>query len=202
MVSDLDCALLCYKTYFLPSYFDKVFFNGAVWVGYKLINGIPTFTCRGTDDPTDVFHDLESIVTIQHPVLGTVPTGFILGVDSICATIVAALPQLNQCPLIKFTGHSLGAAHAYYLGRLFKGLGGTVETVVFGLPHACGTKSLDYSVRAYKNGDDPVTDVPVIVPQIAQIPLIVETIWPDAWGPVKDHRIHYYIIGMALLACS
>lgn len=198
-MSDLRHALDCFRIYHYPTDFQRVFNNGSVCFGYNLIDGVPEFSGRGTDDRLDLIHDVESMIMIDHTVLGKVPAGFVAGFDDMVSTILTAFPSIAKSTLIRVKGHSLGASHGFYLGKLFRSLGVAVEGIFLGLPHSGSNNDAGYVIRAYRDNSDPVTSVPPEAPQIEQIPISVATISFDPWGLARDHRIHYYCIAMALL---
>lgn len=203
---DVPSALRCYYSYFRPDYFGQIFNNGSVWVGYRLIDGILTFTCRGSDNPQDFLHDLESIEIMDNSDLGGVPEGFMIGVREVFAQIIRAFPSKN-IP-IKIEGHSLGGAHAYLIGALLMLTGYKVEIVVFGSPKPGMQKLKDIFdkaqtvIRSYRDGTDPVPLAPPFhsdfIHPVAPEIINCESIEPDPWGPVKGHHIQYYIIGLLL----
>ena len=103
-------------------------------------------------------------------------------------------------------GHSLGGALAILLGAIM-----TVErtppaaVITFGAPR-CGSWKLrrllsPIAVRSYRNGDDPVPDVPWL-PGVYVHPRRQIEIGTPAPDPISDHHIGAYEKAVAGMACS
>jgi Lipase (class 3) len=189
MINDLTPAVLCDIIYKNPNYFDKIFSNEFVYVGYKLLNNEHTITCRGSDDFQDWEDDAKSIETSTHAILGKVGKGFIVGIDDIYPQIKTALPNKTS---LKIYGHSLGGAHALYLAGLFVKDGYTVEIVILESPRA-SNEDLNailapYPVRCYRNGSDFVTQVPTSLEYPRDI---IQLNCPPVSGDISPFRFHH-----------
>jgi hypothetical protein len=159
-MSDLNAALLCQTIYQRPEYFDEIINVERFYVGYKRIGTRNILVCRGSVTGWDWFHDLQSVETIIHPKLGKLGKGFAVGVDD-------AFERFNACvnDSVSIYGHSLGCAHGGELAGLFHLCGVKVdELVLFEPTHFCGQTLSNilenFPVRCYRNGNDPVCDVP------------------------------------------
>lgn len=163
--NDLFAALLCQIIYDKPAYFDKVIDNGSVFLGCKVIDGKRTVACRGSYTGRDWLHDIESIETVEHPVLGRVGKGFIIGVDDSCLIPLKAFLGEDKEQIVYIIAHSLGCPHAFYVAGLLIKDGYKVDIAAFEPPRACSQTLIDilapYPVRCYRNGDDFVTQVPI-----------------------------------------
>ena len=203
MLSDLACAGLCYHTYFTPGAFDQIIDSNGVYAGIKQYDDCTAIAFRGSTTITDWHRDFEAEM-VDDPQLGKVEAGFLQGLRE--ALIFTAF---NKTPIVA-TGHSLGAARAL----LFAGdmsvshLAIPLRVVTFGSPRPGAQKLKDIlknvPICSYKNGDDPVTDVPFNLPDFPYIhprdliPVKVETTSPDPWLLLKNHHIQNYIAALAL----
>lgn len=162
---------------------------------------------RGSDDALDWLRDFDATI-YSHPQLGPVHYGFMEGMDDFFeenSKLLGASPDI--------CGHSLGAAHAWlFAGLLAKAGNNPSRITVFGSPRP-GCDQLrsilsPISKSSYKNGNDPVTDVPVYLPifpfvepcQFTQI-----NVPPVTHDLLHDHHIEQYLAGVeqldGVLAC-
>jgi Lipase (class 3) len=170
MITDQTLAQLCAATYDPASVWDTVWTSDDVHVCHKVIDGVDIIACRGSvlkaEDGsfslTDWLRDLDA-VPIKHPLLGWVHAGFVKYMDLVFENV---LDVVGRDVII--TGHSLGAARASDLTGLFLAHGCRVMArVTFGEPRP-GFKRLAQIIsdsgcvsRSYRNGIDPVPEVPV-----------------------------------------
>ena len=103
-------------------------------------------------------------------------------------------------------GHSLGGALAILLGAFLTAWGmRPAQIVTFGAPR-CGSWKLrrllsPIAVRSYRNGDDPVPDVPWL-PGVYLHPRRQIEIGTPALDPIADHHIGAYERALGALECD
>ncbi len=199
--SDLSAALLCQTLYEYPSYFDKIIDIGGVYAGVTLTDGITTFVFRGSTTGEDWLCDIESIGIEEHPILGYVGRGFIRGIDEMFAFIKKS-NTLPKGSTVRFYGHSLGGPHAAYMAALFINDGYNIELIMFEPALSCGMKLIEilskHTVRCYRNGDDPVTFVPLGLHHPSGIISLDCTPVPGDITPLKRHHMPLIITAIAL----
>jgi acyl-CoA synthetase (AMP-forming)/AMP-acid ligase II len=170
--SDLDLARLCAASYSDASAFDYVD-NGAqtgVWVAVKKLPDVDVIVFRGSDDVEDWLRDFDAAM-ISTP-LGLVHAGFYKNMD-------AVILDVRPCPVI--TGHSLGAARAAIYAAMQQHT--PAHLALFGCPRP-GAEALAQmlevdSISSYKNRSDPVTDVPMTLPDFPYVH--VRDFIPSRW---------------------
>jgi lipase (class 3) len=207
MPSDIDFALLCYSSYFLPGYFDTVFQgdqDNQVWCGIKHIDKEAVIVFRGSSTFTDWTRDFSAKMFVD-PQLGEVETGFMIGLRDL---LVSVKKETASATKIYITGHSLGAARALLFGALLVCEDIIPEIVTFGSPRPGGAELkvllAPVAIRSYKNAFDPVTDVPFMLsldPYVHPrdlIPIASQPIAADPWLSIRDHHMQYYINAIAI----
>lgn len=198
MADLLNPALLCQTIYENPEYFDRIFNNNDVYVGYKFFDGAITLVCRGSVTTIDWWHDLLSIQQVNHPILGIVGSGFLLGVDDIFQNICNNV-EMPVGSTIKVYGHSLGGAHALYLAGLFSHAGFKVEIIVFESPRACGEALIallaPHNPIATCNGNDFITRLPY---NLSHPCLPLDLNCAPVTGDIGPFRFHH----AALVVCA
>jgi pimeloyl-ACP methyl ester carboxylesterase len=204
MTADLDCAIYCYSTYWNTADFDHILNADNVWAGVKILPDKTVIAFRGSTTPQDWFRDFQAKM-INDPELGGVEQGFFTGLQ---ATLGAfeKVADLNKPVVI--TGHSLGAARALLFAAMLRLLNVHCSATVFGSPRPGGLKLKyilsDVTIRSFRNNSDPVTMVPVPLPDfeywhpIDFIQLNPVSVPDDTWILLKDHHIQNYIVGLTL----
>jgi lipase (class 3) len=190
-----------------PQGFDDLLWpesDDGVMAGLKRIDDTDLVIFRGSVTIQDWARDLYTIPhgTINHPQLGDIHAGFMLGMDIAYAHFA---PLLRSQVIV--TGHSLGAGRASLFTALLVASGGNqdVSTVVFGEPRSgCGTlktllRRIEYT--SYRNADpsgaghDVVTDVPTDPPFTHNRTLTDVFAAPapdDPWLMFRYHHIGLY----------
>lgn len=162
-LTDHQSALVSYKSYFQPEYFDKIVQVDAVLCYVKYLKDETLIVFPGTRNPTDVIRDIASIAQVNHPILGPIAFGFSIGIDD----ILEAIWPLLRPGYIRLIGHSLGGARAFYIAALLykKGIPSEdMEIIALEPPRPGGQQLVDilkpFIMRAYINGDDIVPHEP------------------------------------------
>lgn len=207
MFTDLDAATLCWACYSDAAAFDRVIEVSGVWAGIKHYPGYSAIAFRGSTTLEDWLRDFVGIM-IYDPEIGGVEAGFMMGMRDVMAHVADEIKQPS--PKIYITGHSLGAARALAFAALVavQGFSKVIQGVTtFGSPRPGGAKikSLlaNIPVNSYKNGNDPVTDVPfdieVLAPYLHPRDLIPVNVAPsadDGWGILAHHHAELYLKAM------
>ncbi|MFZ0271014.1 MAG: hypothetical protein WAL34_04105 [Acidobacteriaceae bacterium] len=200
MRTDSEYAVLCAAIYNPQSKWDKI------WTGNG--NGIfagvfgNTVVFRGSDCPLDWLRDFDATL-YDHPELGPVHCGMMEGLDDFFAETAKLL---GSSPDI--CGHSLGAAHAWLFAGLLARAGNNPSRIaVFGSPRPGCQQLRDIltpiSKSSYRNGNDPVTDVPVFLPGFPYVEPCDFTqldVPPATHDLLHDHHIEQYVAGVEALA--
>lgn len=205
MLSTLDCAKLCQACYNTPGSFDRVVFTSNVWAGIKHYPTCTAIAFRGSTTLNDWFRDFRSWM-INDPQLGGVEDGFITGLRDVMAHLIDEVERPTHNSLF-ITGHSLGAAEALLFGALIQvlGYGSVINSIMaFGSPRPGGAKVKELlasiPVFSYRNGADPVTEVPISIPEFEPymhprdlIAINYPVAEGDPWGIMAPHHIDYYV---------
>ena len=207
MISDRDLVAAAAATYATPTA-DFSGADGAVRVFRSVIDGVPTYAIEGTHDPLGWALDfmalpIELHASVEHPDVGFVHAGFNAALDSVWATLVAAMAK---DPIYVIVGHSLGAGLAILATGRQVALGRPpVQWAAFAPPRV-GFKQLLALVakvpgHAYRNGNDPVTDVPFRALPLwvyEQVPLVRGgNVYHPPWDA---HHIENYVALVSSLA--
>lgn len=211
-LNDLELATLSWSCYFDIATFDRVIALDGDWAGIKHYpDNEHVIAFRGSTTVEDWLRDFQGLM-VEDPELGGVETGFMKGIRDVLAYAgdeIEAVPA----PKIYITGHSLGAARALLFAALVcaQGHAQVIQRVtVFGSPRPGGMKVLkllnNVPINSYKNGDDPVCDVPIEIPLLEPYThprqLIVVDVPPsedDSWGPIARHHSELYVAAMRKL---
>ena len=191
-MTDIDLVQACADSYTLPDhYWMHSWSADDINVKHRVINGCDIVSFRGTADVVDWFTDFKAWPA-DDPVLGMCHAGFLEGMDRVFSEV---LPVLGQ--VIYVTGHSLGAARALIFAALCRKAGRPPAALVgFGTPRVGGSKLASIlegtPMRLYRNGLDPVTEVPLGL--LYQHPVKPTQIGNAdmAHDPIKDHFIASY----------
>ncbi len=202
MISPAYAAWLCEEIYspISPGVFSEVQNHDAVTVGRSAANGMMCITFAGSESGLDWLRDFEA-VPFNHPQLGTIHAGFWQGME---AAFEALRPQLSGQLAIQ--GHSLGCAHAAILAGLCAVNGIPVAQLTLFAPPRPGYSKLRAIVQrrtgkvlAYRNGPDPVPEVPVTLPgfpwrpvadliHLEESPGGIEALDPARWHSISLYR--------------
>lgn len=202
MLSDLDCIRACHDTYCNPSAFDH-WFDGSttdgVVFGLKFYSDCSLLALRGSAVFLDWIRDFNA--AMLHTAIGGVEMGFYIGSDLVISETLDLLPKNKS---IYITGHSLGGGRANIIGAKLIKMGYEVQIITFGAPRP-GDSTLAAILgtmpnRAYKNGPDYVTDVPIpihpLLPYVHPSPWIELQASPlvlDDWGLLSWHHSELYL---------
>lgn len=211
MLSDLDLATLCWSCYNDVATFDRVIDINGDFAGIKHYpDNEHVIAFRGSTTVEDWLRDFQGLM-IDDPELGGVETGFMRGIRD---TLAHCGDEIDGTPKLYITGHSLGAARALLFAALTAAQGHSQlieRVVVFGSPRPGGRKVSNWlastRINSYKNGDDPVCDVPFDIPLIEPymhprqlIPVDVPPPEDDSWGPIARHHVELYQAAMKGIA--
>ena len=167
--------------------------------------------CRGSTTPEDWIRDFESELGRSLPQwtqLGLLPDGFSRGLAQAWGAITDTLDAGRRT--LTVAGHSLGAAHAAELAAMLNASDIVQHVVLCGCPRP-GTSALaslfdPKIIASYRNGNDPVCDVPVTLgPWLPWCPIapyiaINDPSAPDdEWGPLAEHHLFHYLAGITKL---
>jgi hypothetical protein len=204
-----DLVLAAYEYDGVPAVWDRLWApadNDGIYAGLKRLGEVDLIVFRGSKTALDWARDFFFADNLlwHHSGLGTLHAGFALGLEALSA---AMLPELG--PRVIIAGHSLGAARALICAGFLTLSGHAPERiVVFGEPRPgfsrLGLVLAAVPIASYRNGNasgrDPVTYVPLAIPEIAPYvhprePLIDVTAAPapaDAFGPFGWHHMALY----------
>lgn len=192
MISHKSLAVLCQAMYRNnPADWDRFFTFDDVFVATK--GDIVVF--RGSQSAEDWLRDFDD-VPVDHPIFGHVHAGFVAGMDDVYRELV---PLATSARVI--TGHSLGAARAWLFAGFLAAAGRPAQQItVFGSPRPGFARLRDIIVAggssnaSYRNGDDPVTEVPWLLG--AYVRPVELTAIGISRTPFEDHHIEYYVEGV------
>jgi hypothetical protein len=207
MISDLDLALACEYSY---SGALQTWGNEAIHVYALLTPGRCIIAFEGTTDLDEWCVNFEAIPieerAVNHVDLGYVHCGWFRSVESVQQQIIDFLKALPFGVELGCTGHSKGASEALIFAAQAKASGIQWARVsTFGTPHPGGLGGLIGSElgQDYRNGSDPVADVPFYLARPRPITLVdapLPQFNTPNWGPAICHHIQNYIAAMRVLA--
>lgn len=173
MISDLELAQAandCYPDCLAGGgLWAQTWMTNDIHVGLRHATGGDIIAFRGSIDETDWLRDFEGWPR-KHPKLGYCHSGFLENMDAVAIELSMAIGPEKPYAI---TGHSLGAARALILSAMMV-LAKTPPALVvtFGTPRPGMGQLSDilrnggFPIRHYKNGPDPVADVPVTIPPL------------------------------------
>ena len=195
--SDLDLCRIVAR-----SYTDATWWAGELSALYTMADeGYSVFAIPGTKrEIGEWLRDFDAWPTWD-ATLGICHAGFCAG----------AWELYRRIPFSHFSakiivGHSLGGALALLLGGILSvEQVAPITVVTFGAPR-CGSWKLrrllsPIAVRSYRNGDDPVPDVPWL-PGVYLHPRRQIEIGTPAADPLADHHIGAYERALGALECD
>ena len=198
MISDADLAAIVAR-----SYTSATWWAGELSALYTVANGARVIAIPGTKHEIgEWLRDFDAMPILDRD-LGICHRGFRNG----------AWELYRRCPLTAhdfagsiIIGHSLGGALALLLAAICVFIEQPPRAVVtFGAPR-CGSWKLrrllsPIAVRSYRNGDDPVPDVPWL-PGVYLHPRRQIEIGTPAVDPIADHHIGAYERALGALECD
>lgn len=174
MITPFEAATLCKAIYSPvdPAAFSSVMVVDGITAG--MVGNVIAFAGSQTLD--DWVRDFD-VLQHDHPQLGVLHAGMWQGM----ANFFAQFKQISSAPLV-LTGHSLGCSHAAMFAGLCSINGIAVEQLILFAPPRCSFQQLrdmlhDFvpNILAYRNGFDPVPEVPFTIPII------------EPWHPIADY---------------
>lgn len=168
MISDLELAQACVDSYDPAAHWDQSWIREDIHVGLRHADVCDVIAFRGSVDEADWLADFNGWPRL-HPLLGYCHSGFLTGMDTVADELALARTERP----VAITGHSLGAARALILAGIWTALENPPAIVVtFGTPRPGMAKLSNIlntggiALKHYKNGPDPVADVPVTLPPL------------------------------------
>ena len=200
--TDLDLARLCLSSETDAQGFDywDDGIKSGTGVAWGLAGNVVCF--RGSElfvngklQP-DWFRDgMARMITVSG--LGRVHAGMY---ENMPAVVELIKPMLREQPI--FTGHSLGADRAAQAAAM---IGDYAQLTIFGCPRGGDQQFSDLfkgkPARSYKNRHDPITDMPVTLPDFDYVDVMphiqVDGMVDHSLGwPWEDHHIANYCAGL------
>jgi hypothetical protein len=171
-------------------YFEPGDGDDAVCWAAKKSDGVTLICLRGSVTPLDWLRDLYLIPDpLDHPKLGPVHAGFMLGVEKAWSDI-----QLHTSGPWIVSGHSLGAARSALLAGLMTCDGkAPLARIGFGEPKPGAMRLAalisDIPQHSYRNGEtffhDLITDYPPVPPYVHPVPLTTVKAAPSLEDDLK-----------------
>ena len=212
-MNDYEIAKICCRLYADDSekdkFWDRIWTTDGSYAAVKFIEGKPVLVFRGSSTAYDWYLNFKADPERDGSV-GWVPRGFGLGFWPIQDEVMAFLR--GSTPIV--TGHSRGAAIACVAAGIMKCHGITPsKLVIMGCPRP-GEDTLrsilsNVPVSNYKNGSDPVTDVPFYIDLPGEyfdakyvevrdfIQLNVKVKCSESWpSTVEYHHYQNYLYGI------
>lgn len=201
MITNKQLVQVAAATYVPGAVADFRGADGAVQVFRTAVDGLAVYAIEGTHDSLGWALDfmalpLPSHVSENHPDVGWTHSGMTAALDSVWGPLVKAL---FAEPAYAICGHSLGAALAILAtGRMVVMKHPPVQWAAFAPPRVGFQKLIELVAtvpgNAYRNGNDPVTDVPFKEEPLwvyEQVPLIRGgAVCRPPWDA---HHIQHYV---------
>lgn len=208
MITDLELAQACADSYNPDTTWWRMSYRDELWVALRQLPGGTAVVFRGSEVARDWLRDFRGLPWI-HPALGPCHGGFLEDMDDAGAWVATSLPEGP----VAITGHSLGAARALILAGLLTAAGSRriVRVATFGTPKPGFQQLSDiimkggYPVTCYRNGPDPVAEVPfTVAPMFPYVKPVADTplhVAPaEAWDRMNWHHEQLYLAGLKGLA--
>ena len=204
MLTDLTIARLCAAIEEdAPAGFDYVDNGAETGVVFGIVRGPDNDSVifRGSKSEEDWWRDAHTEM-VSLPTVGLVHSGAAKNILLVAAKIKT---MIKPNPIIG--GHSLGAMHAAIYGGLLTSdiHEDPLQIVLFGCPRPGAAQLVkclqNINVVSYKNRHDPVTDVPIPLPNMPYEHVrpfsLVDGLVDHSLGPFfEDHHMDNYIEGM------
>lgn len=203
MVKDGQLAAACAQIYDDNATWDARWEIDNIVCARRRINDEDIVVFRGSKGLLDWRRDLDAHSIID-PEMHHLHHGFSLGMAAL-ATIV--IPTLG--PKVYITGHSLGGAHAWlFAAKMVLAKLDPIRVVCFAPPKPGWADFRNILIlssaelRSYQNQGDPVPDLPLYVPYLAEFVHPVEPrrieVRPDQHDhePLRCHHIALYQQGI------
>ena len=197
MINALVLAKLCAAIYSPKNEFSSIIQNDGIYAGMSETDGQTVVAFRGSANVSDWLRDLDALPEYIDGI-GIVHAGMFEGIEDFFGKL--NLKKGNSCIL---TGHSLGCAHAAFAAALALRSGVSVRQLELFAPPHCGDAEFHETIgsiptRSWRNGIDPVTDVPLGPPweQFALQKIYEPPTGDDSWNIVAWHAISLYVHGM------
>jgi hypothetical protein len=205
MRPDLQLAQACLDTYETAAHWDQSWTREGVYVGLQHGPDFDIIAFRGSTSEQDWIRDFMGWPS-RHEAIGYCHSGFLEGMDTVADEIAQAITASKRP--FALTGHSLGAARALILGGLLITAGIIPDlAVTFGTPRPGMAKlshilnGAGFPIRHYRNGPDPVTEVPLTLPPLwlyqkpqPDTPLVVAP--PEVEDAFHWHHMPLYYEGV------
>jgi hypothetical protein len=199
MISDRALVLAAAATYEPKAVPIIEAIDHAVRIFRTSIDGLAVFAIEGTHD--DLGWALDFVAagaddheTFNHPTLGFVHAGFHMAAMAVFPRMALAAQGIEYA----ITGHSLGGELALHLGGMMIDDGHPpVKIGAFAPPRGGGAQFVKVVTSvpfcAYHFGNDPVPDVPLMLPGFPyeQVPLTM--IGRPMFNPFKAHHVDNYV---------
>lgn len=202
MITDLQLAEACQATY---SGAKQSWGTETVHVYLSEIDGCQVLAFEGTQSAAewviDVLGALPCDTKLESDSLGTVHAGWYRDICEIKDQLLDYIFAAPDGARFAITGHSKGAAEALIFAAECVENGIALERVTtFGTPHPGALASYLATVPGadYRNGADPVWDVPPYLPHPRgreQVFISIPAMPDDPWGPLAEHHMELYLVG-------
>ena len=193
MIDSLALANLCEAIYKPAGEFSSIVQSGEVYAGIAHIDNQTVIICRGSANVADWLHDLDAVPEYIDGI-GTVHAGMWDGVEE----FFGKLRLSGSCV---FAGHSLGCAHTAFAAALAVRSGASVSNLELFAPPRFGDSQFhagiaEIKTRAWRNGLDPVPEIPLGLPWTQFDLNMIYNPPQDAWDIFAWHSIDLYVRGM------
>lgn len=202
MITDRQLAEACQATY---AGAPQTWGTDVVHVFLSEIDGCQVIAFEGTQSPQewaiDILGASPDDTKMHHDSLGIVHRGWYHDVMAVSDQILAYVMSMPLGARFAVTGHSKGAAEALIMAAELVENGVAIERVTtFGTPHPGDLNGYLAHIEGadYRNGADPVWDVPPYLPHPlgrSQKFISIAPSKDDPWGPLAWHHMELYAMG-------